>query len=89
MKINACSFVKQCLEGKSCEGFNKYFEINRHCKNTRNGNKLLKVPSIKLEFGKKSFRFQGAKVFNDLPLNIRDSPDTKEFKRRLITHFDE
>ena len=26
--IDACSFVKQCLNGKSCERFQNYFEIN-------------------------------------------------------------
>ena len=39
---------------------------------TRNNNKLLKLPKVKLEFGKKSLRFQGAKIFNSLPIAIRD-----------------
>ena len=68
MMVNACSFVKQCLDGKSCESFQNYFQINKHSKGTRNSNKLLKLPSVKLKFGKKSFRFQGAKIFNELPL---------------------
>ena len=63
MLQNACNFVKQCLDGKSNDNFNDYFQIKKHTKLTRNSNKLLKLPSIKLEFGKKSFRFQGAKIF--------------------------
>ena len=80
MMMNACNFVKQCLDGKSCESFLNYFEINKHSKKTRNNNKLLKLPSIRLEFGKKSFRFQGAKIYNDLPLEIRESPNAADFR---------
>ena len=87
MLQNACNFVKQCLDGKSNDNFNDYFQINKHTKLTRNGNKLLKLPSIKLEFGKKSFRFQGAKIFNNLPLEIRESEDAADFRKRLAAHF--
>ena len=87
MLQNACNFVKQCLDGKSNDNFNDYFQINKHTKLTRNSNKLLKLPSIKLEFGKKSFRFQGAKIFNDLPLEIRESADAADFRKRLTAHF--
>ena len=61
MMMNACNFVKQCLD---------------------------ELPSIRLEFGKKSFRFQGAKIYNDLPLEIRESPNAADFRRRLTAHFD-
>ena len=46
---------------------------------------LLKLPKINLEFGKKSFMYQGAKIYNDLPSKIR-SPDTN-FKTLLKEHF--
>ena len=53
-KINVCNFVKQCLDGKSCDRFNDYFQINEH--NLRvSSNSLLKLPAVKLEFGKKIF----------------------------------
>ena len=32
--------------------------------NTRNKNKLVKLPQVKLEFGKKSFKFQRATLYN-------------------------
>ena len=82
---NASNFVKQCLDGKSNVNFNDYFQINKHSKRTRNN--LLKLPSVKLEFGKKSFRFQGAKFFNDLPLEIRESADAADFRKRLTSRF--
>ena len=84
---DACNFVKQCLDRKSNDNFNDYFQINKHSKRTRNDNKLLKLPSVKLEFGKKAFRFQGAKIFNDLSLEIRESTDAAESRKKLIAYF--
>ena len=31
---NAYNFVKQCLDGKSCDNLKNYFEINKHSKGT-------------------------------------------------------
>ena len=85
MKTKACTFVKQCLDGNTCDSFKNYFEINKHSLRTRNSNKLLKIPSVKLEFGKKSLRFQGAKIYNSLPLKIRECTN---FSEMLNTYFD-
>ena len=65
-------FFCQTMSGRSCDSFKNYFEINTHSLRTRNNNKLLKLPKVKLEFGKKSLRFQAAKIFNSLPIAIRD-----------------
>ena len=39
-------------------------------KNTRNRNKLLKLPRVKLEFSKQWLIYMGAILYNDLLLNI-------------------
>jgi hypothetical protein len=65
--------VRRCLDDKLCLNLQNYFEINEHTINTRNQNKLLKLPRVKLEFGRKSFRYQGAKCFNELPILARES----------------
>ena len=88
MKMKVCTFVRQCLEGKTCHNFENYFVLNNHVKRTRNNGKHITVPSVRLEFGKKAFKFQGAKVYNDLPLFIRDVPSETEFRRELTLHFD-
>ena len=85
VKKKSCKMVKKCLGGKLCSNFNGYFEINKHEKNTRNRNFLLKLPKIKLEFGKKSFSYQGAKIYNDLPLEIRSSE--RNFDTLLKEYF--
>ena len=63
-----------------CENFNDYFAINYHVKNTRNRNKLLKLPWVKLEFAKRSFKYMGAILYNDLPRNIRTCENDQNFR---------
>ena len=87
MKTKAAILVKQCMDGNTCEQFKHYFEINNHIKSTRNGNKLMKLPKVKLEFGRKAFKFQGAKVYNELPLIIRESKSSTDFREKLVAHF--
>jgi len=84
MKKKACKIVKQCLEGKTCENLRGYFEINQHSIKTRNQNKLIKLPKVNLEFGKRAFKFIGAKYYNELPINIRNSDS---FDILLRDHF--
>ena len=67
----ACCFVKKCLIGDVCENFKDYFVVNQHRQNTRNGGFLLKVPKVRLELGKSTFKFSGTKLYNDLPLKMR------------------
>ena len=33
------------------------------------------------------FRFQGAKIFNNLPIEIRESEDAADFRKRLAAYF--
>jgi len=47
--------------------------------NTRNSNRLIRLPQVKLESAKKSFHFSGGSEYNNLPLQIRNAKSTKEF----------
>lgn len=60
--------MRKCLDGNVCDKFKGYFTINQHGINTCNKDLLLQLPRVKLEFGRKSFKFQGAKCYNELPL---------------------
>ena len=72
IKKRAISMVhKVLMNDYVCENFNDYFAINYHEKNTRNRNKLLKLPRVKPEFVKQSFKYMGTILYNNLPLNIR------------------
>jgi len=67
----AYCLVKKCLLGNVCVNFNDYFVVNQHRQNTRNGGFLLKIPKVRLELGKTTFKFSGTKLYNDLPLRLR------------------
>ena len=70
---HAIRIVRKCLDGNLCSNFQNYFNVNIHKKATRNQNFYLMVPKVKLEFAKSSFYFQGVKLFNSLPVEIRRS----------------
>ena len=73
-----CLQVLNCINGNVCDNLKGYFEIMEN--NTRNKGKLLRLPYVKLESSKKSFRFNGAKEFNSLPLKLRDTLSVQDFK---------
>ena len=69
MKIRSCSLVEKSLaHPEDFECFHGYFTLMNN--NTRNNDVLLRLPKVKLDTGKNTFRFMEAKLFNDLPLNL-------------------
>ena len=83
IKCNACCTVRRCLDKNTCSPFKQYFEINGHERETRNQNLLLKLPKIKLEKGRQSFSYAGAKLYNDLSRLIRQEKSFSKFKNTL------
>ena len=69
-----------------CENINDYLAINYHAKNTRNGNKLLKLPRVKLDFSKRLVKYTGAILYNDFLLNIRACENDQNF-RKLFNYY--
>ena len=65
------STVFDCLLCNVCTPFKTYFERPLHSKNTRNDGLSVKLPKMRIEFGKESFHYQGAKIFNKLPIEFR------------------
>ena len=79
--VNKCL----CINGNVCNNFTNYFDVMTN--NTRNCNKLIRVPFIKLECRKKSFRFAGATEFNKLPIKIRNASTLNEFTLLFNKNF--
>ena len=50
--------------------------------NTRN-NRDLHIPKVNLEHRKKGFRYSGIKIWNDIPLEIRELSSLTLFKKKL------
>ena len=64
----------------NCDIFNHYFKLNEHIKDTRNGDTLLLLPEVKLEFERKGLYFYGAKLYNELPRELRKQETFLTFK---------
>ena len=54
------------LNGLASEKFESTFNRVSHIYNTRGNNRILTLPKVKSENGRKSFEFSGAKLFNNL-----------------------
>ena len=54
--------------------------------NTRNYRDL-HIPNLNLEFTKKGFHYSGIKVWNDIPVNIRELSSLHLFKIHLKRHL--
>ena len=71
-KIRACTLVRKCLDNEICENFQRYFELQQHKTQTRNSEFLIRLPCIKTEYARKSFHFMGAKMYNELQIDLKN-----------------
>ena len=63
--------VFQCLNGLAPPDFMEYFQRVKHGKETRGNENSLLLPRVKSEAGRKTFAFQGAKIFNKVPNRLK------------------
>ena len=82
-KRRVCEFVQDILLGNVKPPLNDYLIVANTKANTRNKNFFVHVPKVKLGYGKRSIRSMGAKIFNDLPINIRKKYKDTNFKDLL------
>ena len=85
--IRACKLVRKCLDNDICENFQGYFELQKHKTKTRNSQCLIRLPSIKIEYARKSFHFMGAKLYNELPIEIRKTESFNHYEELLKKNF--
>ena len=86
-KKRACEIVRRTLDGNIPEALMDYFVIKDHGRETRNRGCLINLPPIKLEYARRGFYSMGAKLYNELPLNIRTAPNSEDFYKLLNLHF--
>ena len=83
----ACTVVRQCLDGNTCEDMTKHFNILNKNSTTRNGKFMLLLPKINLEYARSSFVFMGSSIYNALPLEIRKEEQFEKYRKLLNLHF--
>ena len=69
-----------------CDNFKNYFQLQKHSINTRNNRDIPVIPKMRTEFGKKSFMYMGAKVYNELPLEISKERNFKNYVGLIQLH---
>ena len=67
--------------------FDDYFAKIEHRQNTRNSKYLLRLPNLRTEFAKISTQCMAAKMYNDLPLEIRKESSFSLSSDKLNTLF--
>ena len=80
------SEIEKC-RAKICTPFRGHFTKIDHNIDTRNKGCSLKLPKAKLEFGQRSFAFQGALVYKTLTRNLRNLNSRLLFKSNLKVFF--
>ena len=78
--------VFKSVNGICTESLKNIFTKFDHGKNTRGNGSLLVLPKVRCESGRKTFAFQGASIYNNLPSDVRNEKYFVNFKRK-ITHF--
>ena len=82
-KQSICSFMQKVALGEVDDPFENYFKFLNTTVNTRNKNILLRLTKLKLEYGRRSTKYLGAKIFNDLPTEVRKHCKEKNFNSIL------
>ena len=70
-----------------CQNLLNYFTLIDSKVATRNLGFRIKLPKVKLETAKKGFYFNGGKLYNELPLEIRKSDTLRLFTKGLSKHL--
>ena len=74
---------QQCPESL----WNKYTQRNEISRYNTINNRNNDIPKLKLECKKKGFHLSGLKAWNEIPIEIRETPSLYQFKRKLKTHL--
>ena len=80
-KNEFCELVK-IVVGVICDSLKDQYTLNNHGTVTRNNGFMATLPKVKTDYGR-SFALMGARIFNELPLNIGKTDGNKTFSAML------
>ena len=90
-KLRLLSFVYEAINKSAPDCFHDFFSLNSsiHCHNTRQSTRgdLFLTKLNTLQYGLKSIRYLGAKLWNEIPATIRISSSKFLFKKRLKAYL--
>jgi len=79
------SFSSHCWCSEQCEIVLTFHQPQRSLRSVNQN--LLSVPRCNSSFGQRSFSYRAPKIWNDIPLSVRQSPSLDSFKCNLKTHY--
>ena len=74
----------KCLKGSPPMFFKDYFKVFRTVHNTRGSGHNLLLPKVRTETARKSFYFNGCKLFNNIASEMKDSKSVVILKTRIL-----
>ena len=74
----------KCLKGSPPVFFKDYFKVFKTIYSTRGSGNNLLLPKVKTETARKSFDFNGSKLFNSIASEVKDSKSVVIFKTRIL-----
>jgi hypothetical protein len=77
------------LNGSAPSPYENYLKRIEHKMNTRNNRKNIILPKVKTESGRRSFMFQGGKLWNRLPVDQKEEFSIVRFKSKVRNIFNE
>ena len=90
-QLQLSSFVYECINNISPVHFQNYFNkiFNIHQISTRHAVRacLFAEHRSTIQYGIRSIQYLGARIWNDLPLLIRNSPGMTNVQKTLKIHF--
>ena len=90
-QLQPASFIYECVNNLSSSYFRNYFTAisPTHSIGTRQSKRgdLFVERKNTTQYGIRSIHFSGARLWNSLPLTIRESPSLPNFRDKLKSHF--
>ena len=85
--MHTINLTFKCLKGSPPMFFKDYFKVFRTIHNTRGSGHNLLLPKVRTETARKSFYFNGSKLFNNIPSEMKDFKSVVIFKTRILEFY--
>ena len=82
--MHTINFTFKCFKGSPPIFFKDYFKVFRTVHNTRGSGHNLLLPKVRSETARKSFYFNGSKLFNNIASEMKDTKSVLIFKTRIL-----
>ena len=86
-EVHTINLTFKCLKGSPPMFFKNYFKVFRTIHNTKGSGDNLLLPKVRTETARKSFYFNGSKLFNNFASEMKDCKSVTIFKTRFLESY--